>query len=88
MAKISGQDPYLAILDHRNTPIQELNSSPAQRLLSRRMRMLLSIRESLLEPRVTDATAGLRINEERQAKYYNHTAKDMDALEQGDSVRV
>ncbi|KAK7891393.1 hypothetical protein WMY93_023356 [Mugilogobius chulae] len=35
-AKASGQDPYLALLDHRNTPSQGLDTSPAQRLLSRR----------------------------------------------------
>lgn len=87
-AKMSGRDPYLAILDHRNTPTQGLDSSPAQRLLSRRTRTLLPIRESLLEPKVTDATAGLRRNQQRQAKYYNRTAKDMDTLKQGDSVRV
>ena len=40
-AKMSGQDPYLSILDHRNTPTQGLNASPAQRLLSRRTRTLL-----------------------------------------------
>ncbi len=45
-AKMSGQDPYLAILDHRNTPTQGLNASPAQRLLSRRTRTLLPITES------------------------------------------
>jgi len=29
-AKVAGQDPYLALLDHRNTPSQGLDSSPAQ----------------------------------------------------------
>uniref|UniRef100_A0A8C7Y8Z2 Gypsy retrotransposon integrase-like protein 1 n=1 Tax=Oryzias sinensis TaxID=183150 RepID=A0A8C7Y8Z2_9TELE len=35
-AKLAGQDPYLALLDHRNTPTQGLDTSPPQRLLSRR----------------------------------------------------
>jgi hypothetical protein len=30
------KDPYLAILDFRNTPTQGFNTSPAQRLMNRR----------------------------------------------------
>lgn len=87
-AKMAGQDPYLAILDHRNTPTQGLGTSPAQRLLSRRTRTLLPIRDSLLEPKVTNNRSGLIKNQQRQAKYYNQTAKDMDPLKPGDVVRV
>lgn len=85
---MSGQDPYLSILDHRNTPTQGLNSSPAQRLLSRRTRTLLPFEESLLQPKVMDIKAGLILNQQRQAKYYNCTAKDMDTIKAGDCVRV
>ncbi|XP_051794266.1 uncharacterized protein LOC127530799 [Acanthochromis polyacanthus] len=87
-AKMAGQDPYLAILDHRNTPTQGLDTSPAQRLLSRRTRTLLPIRESLLEPKVINNSSALRRNQQRQSKYYNQTAKDMDSLKPGDVVRV
>ena len=31
----AGTDPYLSILDHRNTPIQGMESSPAQWLINR-----------------------------------------------------
>uniref|UniRef100_A0A9J8B237 Gypsy retrotransposon integrase-like protein 1 n=1 Tax=Cyprinus carpio carpio TaxID=630221 RepID=A0A9J8B237_CYPCA len=40
-AQMSRQDPYLAILDHRNTPTHGLSTSPAQRLLSRHTKTLL-----------------------------------------------
>lgn len=87
-AKAAGQDPYLAMLDHRNTPRQGLNTSPAQRLLSRRTRTLLPMRNSLLKPEVKDTTQEQIDRQEKQAKYYNRTAKDMDMLRQGDRVRV
>uniref|UniRef100_A0A1A8J489 Integrase catalytic domain-containing protein n=1 Tax=Nothobranchius kuhntae TaxID=321403 RepID=A0A1A8J489_NOTKU len=87
-AKLAGQDPYLALLDHRNTPTQGLTTSPAQRLLSRRTRTLLPIGDRLLQPKVTDDRLALRRNTERQTKYYNRTAKDMDTLNPGDVVRV
>uniref|UniRef100_A0A1A7XSP3 Gypsy retrotransposon integrase-like protein 1 n=1 Tax=Iconisemion striatum TaxID=60296 RepID=A0A1A7XSP3_9TELE len=48
-AKLARQDPYLALLDHRNTPTQGLGASPAQRLLSRRTRSLLPMDERLLQ---------------------------------------
>jgi beta-lactamase class D len=37
----AGSDPYLSILDYRNTPIQGMESSPVQRLINRRTRTLL-----------------------------------------------
>ena len=87
-AKMSGQDPYLSILDHRNTPTQGLNGSPAQRLLSRRTRTLLPITECLLKPKVMDIKEALKHNQQRQAKYYNSSAKDMNTLRAGDGVWV
>lgn len=37
-AKLDGSDPWLAILHWRNMPTEGLDSSPAQRLMSRRLR--------------------------------------------------
>lgn len=39
-AEESGNDPYLAILAVRNTPTEEMDTSPAQRLLGRRTKTL------------------------------------------------
>ena len=40
-AKESGQDPYLALLDYRNTPRDDILGSPVQRLFGRRTKTLL-----------------------------------------------
>ena len=45
-------DPYLSLLDFRNTPTQGMNTSPAQRLMSRRTTTLLPTKESHLAPEV------------------------------------
>lgn len=87
-AKASGQDPYLALLDHRNTPTQGLESSPAQRLLNRRTRSLLPAKNSLLQPKVIQADQALVNNQQRQCAYYNRSARDLDALRPLDMVRV
>ena len=46
--KKSQTDPYLVLLEIRNTPTQGLGSSPAQRLLNRRTRTLLPTSSKLL----------------------------------------
>ena len=45
------QDPYIALLDHRNTPISETLGSPAQRLMGRRTRTLIPTMQNLLKPK-------------------------------------
>ena len=48
----SGEDPYLSLLAWRNTPSKGFDSSPAQRLISRRTRTLLPIKKDLLKPKI------------------------------------
>ena len=90
-AKDSGRDQYLAILDYRNTPTQGVNSSPAQRMLNRRTRTLLPTAASLLEPRHVDIKSErskLKTRQDKQATYYNRSAKDLPPLCEGDVVRM
>ena len=46
-------DPYLAILEYRNTPSDGMSTSPAQRLLGRRTRTTIPVSRPLLEPACT-----------------------------------
>ena len=72
----------------------EIPDSPwqkiAQRLFGRRTRNLLPTTQSLLKPRnlVNPESVHLRSNQERQAKYYNRTARDLPILKPGDTVRM
>ena len=84
-----GRDPWLALLDHRNTPTEGMRSSPAQRLMSRRTRTLLPARETLLKPQLAESVKEERNKIKRkQAFYYNRNAKDLPPLERGDTVRL
>lgn len=49
-AKESQSDPYLALLDFRNTRTQGMKTSPVQRLMNRRSKTLLPVTEKLLKP--------------------------------------
>ena len=88
-AKKDNFDVYLAILDYCNTPTQGTDSTPAQRLMSRRTKALLPTTRKLLEPKlVKHHHQKVKRNQQRQAKYYNRGAKDLPCLKQGDTVRV
>ncbi|KAJ8398705.1 hypothetical protein AAFF_G00419020 [Aldrovandia affinis] len=45
-----GDDPWKAILHWRNTPTENMGSSPAQRLMSRRLKTSIPATNKLLEP--------------------------------------
>ena len=90
--KLSQSDPYMALLEIRNTPQQGMESSPAQRLHSRRTRTLLPTTAKLLAPRGESYLEfdKRKIQEQKnaQAKQFNKTAKDLPCLEEGDIVRM
>ena len=88
-AKRDCADVYLALLDYRNTPTQGTESSPAQRLMSRRTKTLIPTSAKLLEPRVVeDHHQKIIENQARQAKYYNKGARNLPCLKKRDTVRV
>uniref|UniRef100_A0A8C5QD11 Gypsy retrotransposon integrase-like protein 1 n=1 Tax=Leptobrachium leishanense TaxID=445787 RepID=A0A8C5QD11_9ANUR len=87
----SGNDPYLALLDHRNTPTQGLECSPAQRLMGRRTKSLLPMRGSLLmkDHGMNDRHQILCTKQRAlQAAQYNRGAKDLRPLNVGEQVWV
>lgn len=85
----SGHDPWLALLDHRNTPVEGLESSPTQRLMSRRTRTQVPTATSLLYPRVISGVEE-KIKRKRQTAkaYYDRTAKTLPDLQVGQEVKV
>ena len=62
------EDPYLALLCHRNTPQEDLEVTPAQRLMGRRTRTLIPTTQSLLQPATVDSDKFIRKKEGKQAK--------------------
>ncbi|XP_021370584.1 uncharacterized protein K02A2.6-like [Mizuhopecten yessoensis] len=89
LAKLSETDPYLAVLDFRNTPTQLMESSPAQRLMGRRTQTQLPTKATLLKPQIPKSVPRkLEAMKEKQAFYYNRNAKDLKPLRSGDIVRI
>ncbi|KAL9988400.1 hypothetical protein ACROYT_G002838 [Oculina patagonica] len=87
----AGTYSYLAILAHRNTPTQGMESSPAQRLMNRRTKILLPNTRELLKPHsvVPDMEiTALRKRQEKQAQHHSKSAKKLEPLANGDEVRM
>ena len=88
-AKASGQDPYLDILDWRNTPSPSIGSSPVQRLFGRRTKTLLPTAGTLLQPRIMEGTEDKpKERKTKQALFYNKGTKELPELQPEDTVRM
>ena len=84
----SKRDPYLSLLDWRNTPTEGLNSSPAQRLFGRRTKTLLPTSNHLLKPKIPkEVEDKLTLKKAKQAMYYDRGTKELEELLPGDLVR-
>jgi hypothetical protein len=53
----------LALLEYRNTPVKDLGVSPAQLMFNTRLRIRISVKESLLQPKLNGDFPGIMINE-------------------------
>lgn len=88
-AASAGDDPWLAILQWRNTPSEGMHSSPAQRLMSRRLKTPLPVADALLEPRVVTGVSDRIRGKHQSAKlWYDKSARDLPELCIGQDIRM
>ena len=85
-AKADEKDPYISLLDYRNTPINDV-SSPAQLLMNRRLKGKLPATQKQLIPKVTNIREKMKINKMKQKNYYDRHAKDQPQFRKGQTVR-
>jgi len=90
-AEDDNRDLQLSILDWRNTPTGGLQTSPVQKLHSRRTRTLLPTVESLLLPAIVDSESvveDIRLKRRKAKFYYDKHAKSLPELEIGQTVKL
>ena len=88
-AKRDNQDIQLTILNWRNTPSEDNNLSPVQKLHSRRTKTLLPTTGELLQPRVpNNITEDIEYRRQKAKVYYDKGAHLLPPLEIGDTVRL
>ena len=85
----AGEDVFLALLDWRNTPAEQLGQSPAQLLFNRRTRTSLPTASPLLDATTSSAAnIALTAAKAKQAYYYNKGAKEKPPFAVGQTVRM
>ena len=90
-AQEAATDPYLMLLEKRNTASADIGYSPVQRLHGRRTRTLLPTLAEALVPKTPDPKVIADRLVERQTKQkhtYDIGAKDRPELSEGDDVWV
>ena len=84
-----GKDLNLALLEYRNTPLAGTCYSPAQLLMSRRLKDTLPSTHALLQPEVAvNARTQLVNRQARQRRYYDRGTRHAKPVHIGDHVRV
>ena len=88
-ANEDSRDPHLALLAYRNTPVAGMPYSPAQLLMSRKLRDNLPTTESLLKPRVAEHSYDrLRERQGNAKAYFDRGTKKLSKLDRGDTVTI
>ena len=85
-------DKYRALLDYRTTPIPDIELSPAQLLMGRRLRNGLPMMDSLLQPagvNQKDVSKHLKKMKEEQKKHHDrHANSELKELKPETKVRM
>ncbi|XP_046142800.1 uncharacterized protein K02A2.6-like [Osmia bicornis bicornis] len=83
-----GEDVHNALLEYRNMPLAGLKVSPAELLMSRKLRTKLPIATNLLKPKVQKVTIALRNKQQSQKMYYDRGARKRIKFKLDDKVVV
>ena len=84
-----GNDPYIALLEYRNTPITGLQESPAQLLMSRMLKSKLPTTTALLRPKVQEKVREkLEQRAAKQKEYFDRNAKPLSPVKMHQSARI
>jgi hypothetical protein len=84
----AGRDVYLSLVMYRNSPLGDVNLSPAQLIFGRRVRTKLPAAQVLFQPEKGNTSLTPRL-QERQVKSksrYDSKAREWTPLSMGDSV--
>ena len=84
------QDPYLALLEYRNTPISDELSSPAELMFGRQIRGLLLNKNDVFQDKVKfeHVKEKLLTKQKNYKHYFDRGSKSLPALQRNDTVFV
>lgn len=88
-AEVDHKDPYLSLLEYRNTPVDNFKT-PAQLLMSRRLRSIIPCTHQQLKPKAVSCrdTHNKRVlRQKHQKMYYDRSSKPLSTLHTGQNIR-
>ena len=89
-AKAEHKDPYLSLLELRNTPVHGL-ASPSQLSMSRRLRSAIPCTEKHLRPVVINPEQieeAFERKQEIQKLYYDRSARPLPQIHEGEQIHI
>ena len=82
-------DPYIGLMEYRNTPVTGMTYSPSQLLMSRITRTKIPVSKELLVPQIANnARQQLKQRQRRQKQNYDKSTKPLQPLDFGESVHL
>ena len=82
-------DPYIGLMEYRNTPVTGMTYSPSQLLMSRITRTKIPVSKDLLVPQIANnARQQLKQRQKRQKQNDDKSTKPLQPLEIGESVHL
>ncbi|CAB3981196.1 Tripartite motif-containing 29 [Paramuricea clavata] len=84
------KDPYKALMNYQNTPLEEINQSQAQLMMGRRLKTSLPTAAPFLKSRASDEVQRImKKQKEKQKQYYDkRTGKELPPLQPGETAKV
>lgn len=81
------KDPYLTMLEFRNTPISNEIPSPAEGLFNRKLKGILPMSNKIFKPKIYNQLKNsLKRKQEKSELYYNHNKKNLRSLVFGEKI--
>ena len=88
-AEHDGRDPYLTLLEYRNTPISDVIASPAELMFGRKINGLLPRKEDFILTKEFDKTREkLILRQQKQKEYHDQGARTLPPINDGDTVFI
>ncbi|XP_053383745.1 uncharacterized protein LOC128549966 [Mercenaria mercenaria] len=88
-AKDANCDPYLPLLEHRNSPLPAIGYSPSQLLQGRRLRSILPATHEQLSPKPVNAKKARENMQKQQTRskfYYDRSTRSLPSLQSGENI--
>lgn len=82
-------DPFLALLEWRNTPSETIGLSAVERLFGRKTRTRLNLTAKHLQNQDSGKVTRKQVDRKiKESSYYNRGAREKSKLHEGDTVRI